>query len=142
MSGLQFVNELENMKREMDQLFRGFGFAPVYGSQQQSFDFTVNDNGDCFVINAPLPGLDIQKLDISVLGRNLTISGEFAVPEVPTEVNWYRQERNSGTFHRELLLPTDLDNEKIGAEYQHGILQITLPKALSALPRKIIINTK
>lgn len=140
MFGLQFVNEMENVQREMDQLFRGFGFSPAYGSQAKQVNFQVIDNGESFVVEAPLPGLDSEKLDISVLGRRLTVSGEFLHSELPADVRWHRQESNAGTFEQNLQLSADLDTEKIEAEYKLGILKLNLPKAASALPKKIEIK--
>ncbi|MEA3362178.1 MAG: Hsp20/alpha crystallin family protein [Thermodesulfobacteriota bacterium] len=140
MFGLRLVNEMESMQREMDQLFRGFGFSPDYGSAEKQINFTVLDGGESFNVEAPLPGLDIEKLDISVLGRRLTVSGEFSAPELPQDVRWHRHERNGGTFEKNLQLSADIDTEKIEAEYKQGILKINLPKAASALPKKIAIK--
>ena len=138
--GLQFVNEIENMQREMDQLFRGFGFSPTYESQVKQIDFRVIDNGESFSVVATLPGLDIEKLNISVLGRSLTVSGEFSRPELPQDIRWHRQERSTGTFEKNLQLAANLDTEKVEAEYKQGILKINLPKVASALPKKIEIT--
>lgn len=138
--GLQFVSEIENMQREMDQLFRGFGFSPTYEPRDRQIEFKVADNGESFSVEAQLPGLDIEKLDISVLGRRLTVLGKFSQPELPQDVHWHRQERSAGTFEKNIQLPANLDTEKVEAEYQQGILKIKLPKAASALPKKIEIT--
>ena len=140
MFGLQFVNEMGNMQREMDQLFRGFGFNPAYGSEAKEINFKVIDKGESFCVEAALPGLDIEKLNISVLGRHLTVSGEFSHPELPQEARQHRQERSGGAFERNLQLSVNLDTDNIEARYNQGILKITLPKAVSALPRKIAVN--
>ncbi len=140
MFGLQLVTEMENVQREMDQLFRGFGFSPAYGSQAKQVNFQVTDNGESFSVEAPLPGLDSEKLDISVLGRRLTVSGEFSRPELPADVRWHCQECNTEAFEQSLQLPADLDTEKVEAEYKMGILRLNLPKAASALPKKIEIK--
>ncbi|WP_321368554.1 Hsp20/alpha crystallin family protein [uncultured Desulfuromusa sp.] len=140
MFGLQFVNEVENVQREMDQLFRGLGFAPAYGSQPKQIEFHATENETSHSVKASLPGLDSQSLEISVLGRRLTISGEFIVPEIPEESRWHRQERRRGKFEQNIQLSTNLDIEKIEAEYADGILSITLPKSVSALPKKIAVK--
>ena len=140
MFGLQLVNEMANVQREMDQLFRGFGFSPTYNSAENQINFKVLDSDEQFSVEAPLSGLDIEKLDISVLGRHLTISGEFSAAELPPDVRWHRQERSGGKFEQKLQLSADIDTEKIEAEYRQGILKINLPKAASALPKKIAIN--
>ena len=140
MFGLQFVNEMENMQHEMDLLFRGFGLNPASETQVRQIKFQVTDNGESFSVEAPLVGLDSEKLNISVLGRRLTVSGEFYHPELPADVRWHRQERNMRTFEQSLQLSADLDTEKIEAVYKLGILKLNLPKSASALPKKIEIK--
>ncbi len=140
MFGLQFVNDMENMQREINQLFRGSGSGSAYEPQHRPIDFKVVDQGESFSVEGQLPGVDGEKLNISVLGRRLTVSGEFIRPELAEDVRWHRQERCAGTFEKSLHLPVNLDTEKIEAEYRQGILEINLPKAASALPKKIEIN--
>ena len=140
MFGLQFVNEFENMQREMDQVFRGFGMRPLAGVVDQRNGFKVVDKGESFSVKASLPGLDPEKLDINVLGRKLTVAGEFVRPEIPENVRWHRQERRCGSFAQSLYLSADIDAEKIGAEYKQGVLTIDLPKAAAALPKKIEVS--
>jgi len=140
MFGLQFVNEVGNVQREMDQLFRGLGFAPTYGTQVRQIEFQVAENDGSHSVRASLPGLDSENLSISVLGRRLTISGEFSNPEIPEDSRWHRQERHRGKFEQNIQLTTNLDIEKIKAEYVDGILNITLAKAVSALPKKIAVK--
>jgi HSP20 family protein len=140
MFGLQIMNEAGSMQREMDQLFRGLGFSPAYVAQDSQIEFQVQDNGDRHNIKASLPGLDSEKLSISVLGRRVTISGEFSQPDIPEDSVWHRQERSRGKFEQNIQLSTNFDMEKIEAEYVNGILNITLPKAASALPKKIAVK--
>ncbi len=140
MFGLQFVNDMETMQREMGQLFQNFGFQPAYGCSEKPVKMKVLDQGENLAVEVPLPGLDIEKLDINVLGRRLTISGEFLAPELPEEVRWHRQERHGESFESRFQLSTDVDLEKIEAEYKQGILRINLPKATSALPKKITVK--
>ena len=140
MFGLQFVNEIENVQREMDQLLRGLGMSPMIGGQVRRVGFKVIDSGEAFVVEAPLPGIDVEKLAINVLGRKLTLTGEFAKPDLPEQAHWYLRERRVGGFEQSLQLPADLDTEKVEAEYKNGILTINLPKSAAALPKKIAIN--
>lgn len=140
MFGLRLVNEMESMQHEIDQFFRGFGFNPAYGSEVKPVNFKVIDNDEHFSVEAVLPGLDVKKLEINVLGQYLTVSGEFSSPELPREARLHRQERSGGTFEKSLQLSANLDTEKIEAEYKQGILKIILPKAASALPKKIEIT--
>ncbi len=140
MFGLQMIHEIDNMQREMEHLFRGLGFQPAGCDWQQASVFTVKDMGEAFQVEAALPGLETEKIDIKVLGRRLTVAGEFAQPEVPEGATWHRRERNGGRFERSLQLAANIDSDQVEAEYQQGILRIKLPKAASALPKKIEVR--
>lgn len=142
MFGLPIMNEAGTMQREIDQLFRGLGFSPASVAQDSPIEFQVQDNGDRYNVKAALPGLDSEKLSISVLGRRVTISGEFSHPDIPEDGVWHRQERSRGKFEQNIQLSTNLDMEKIAAEYADGILNMTLPKAASALPKKIAVKVR
>ncbi len=140
MFGLQILNEMESLQREMDHIFRGLGTRSGADVIRQNVGFRVNDEGDHYAVVAVLPGLDREKLDINVLGRQLTVSGAFAQTEIPDGARWQRQERRSGNFEQRIELPVSLDTEKIEAEYVNGILKIALPKAASVLPKKIAVK--
>jgi len=140
MFGLQILNEIGSLQREIDQIFRSVGVQTDANLTSRNVGFQVYDNEDHYSVVAALPGLDVESLDISVLGRQLTISGSFAKGDVPEGAIWHRQERRSGNFEQRVGLPTNLDTEKIEADYSNGILKIKLPKAASVLPRKIEVN--
>jgi len=87
-----------------------------------------------------LPGVDVDKLDISVTeGNKLSIQGERPVLDLANAV-WHRQERGSGNFTRTLTLPTMVDADKVDAKYENGVLKLTLPRAEAAKPRKIAVK--
>jgi len=87
-----------------------------------------------------LPGVDVEKLEISVTeGNKLSIQGERPVLDLTNAV-WHRQERGAGTFTRTLTLPTMVDANKVEAKYENGVLRLMLPRAEVAKPRKIAIK--
>ena len=137
---LQLVNDMDRMQRDMDQLFQSFGFSPVVLPRTGRVPFKVREHSDHYTVEAVLPGIDSEQLDINVLGHTLTISGAFR--DMPNEQDhrWIRRERRQGRFEQTLELPDDLDNENIEAGYSHGILEIRLPKAAEVLPKKISIK--
>lgn len=137
---LQFVNEMENMHREMNQFFRNFGLGEVNSPQGERVGFRVSEKDDRFVVEAAIPGIDPEELNIDVLGRKLTVSGKFRESDAGEDVRWYRKERRSGSFEQNIQLTAELDTDKVVAEYEHGILRIDLPKAASARPKKITVN--
>jgi len=140
MFGLQMIQEMDNVQREMEQLFRGLGFTPAQPSCQQPGNMTVKDLGSAFQVEAVLPGLDVNKVDINVLGRRLTLAGDFVRPVIPEGATWHRRERAHASFEKSLQLAANVEAEQVEAEYQQGILRIKLPKAASAMPKKIAIK--
>jgi len=138
---VSMFNEMENLHREMDQLFRGLGFSPALEMRGFSPKFKLNDGGEAYQVTAVLPGIDAEKLNINITGRRLTVSGETKAPEVPEKVVWHRSERSAGSFEQSFLLPEQVDAAKVAAEYKNGILLINLPRNAEALPKKIAVKT-
>lgn len=135
------VNPLDTMQREMEQLFRDFDLNPSARLQNQ-LNFRVHELDEGYQVAAELPGVDVEKLEIDVVGRKLSIKGDFVVPQLPEGVKIHRQERRIGSFERILTLPDNLDTDNIDAEYKEGILTIRLPKSQAALPKKINIKAE
>src|SRR4051794_40192343 len=120
-------NEMGRFQDEFNRLFRRAGFnGEEWASSGPAFN-VWSDEHSVFV-EVDLPGIDPQKLDISVKeGNHLTIQGERPQVELPNAV-WHRQERGNGTFVREMTLPVLVDVDKIEAQYADGVLRLTMPK--------------
>ena len=84
-------------------------------------------------------GLDAKTLDISIQQNLLTVAGERKV-EVPENVQFYRQERYSGSFRRVISLPEDVDPEKVDARYVDGVLHISIRRREASKPRRIEVS--
>ncbi|MFO7577119.1 MAG: Hsp20/alpha crystallin family protein [Pelovirga sp.] len=134
------ANSFDSMQREAEQLLRSFDFGSIVRPETARLQFNLQEQEDSYMVEAPLPGIDVEKLDISVVNRLLTIKGEFAAAELADDVRFHRRERRSGTFEQTLRLPADLDADAIAADYQDGILSLRLPKAQAALPRRIEVK--
>jgi HSP20 family protein len=139
--------ELDNLRREIDEAFRGAGigrpFGPTFLSPATTRRFPLvnfsEDEGHVY-IEALVPGVDPKDIDLTVLRNTVTISGERK-PFVEKEGQIvHRSELGSGKFSRTLELPVDINPEKIAASCKDGIMQITLPKAEHARPKKIDIK--
>ena len=103
----------------------------------------VYETDTSYVIEADLPGVHLENVDISFEQNTLTITGTRAptlqAPE-KGELRVYTAERASGNFTRSVRLPEYVEGEKIQASYADGVLHVTVPKAESAKPRKIAIR--
>lgn len=140
MFGPQMINEMERMQRDMDHLLNGFGLGFSQDFRLDTAEVKVRTIEGGYQLFAALPGIDVNKLEIDILGRRLTLSAENSNPDAEAGVVWHRRERQGKAFKRSLTLPDEIDAEKVEAEYSKGILTILLPKAASALPKKISIK--
>jgi len=147
MASWDMLRELDNLRREVDEAFRGAGLnrpfgstflAPVTTRRFPLVNFS-EDDGNLFV-DALLPGVDPKNIDLTVVRNSVTISGERKPFEEQKGQIVHRSELGTGKFSRTLELPVDINPDKIKAECKDGIMQITLGKAEHAIPRKIEIK--
>lgn len=97
---------------------------------------------DKFVVRAELPGMKKDEIEISVLGDTLTIRGERKAETEVKDEDYYRCELCYGRFSRSVTLPSAVQTAKVEATYKDGILEIVLPKAPEAKPKKIQVKVK
>jgi HSP20 family protein len=132
--------------REMDDMFRGFGFGrllePSFATPLGARNYprvNVREDNENLYVEALIPGVDPKGLEMSVLGNTLTVSGERKEQNLG-KVTWHRRERGTGRFLRAVDLPAEIDIDRVKAEFRDGVLNVTLPKAASAKPRQITIK--
>ncbi|WP_372789812.1 Hsp20/alpha crystallin family protein [Paraconexibacter sp.] len=97
------------------------------------------ENGDHYLLTADLPGLSSDDVAIEVEDHVLTVSGERTHATENREGRYLRVERASGSFRRSLTLPEGIDADGIGAAFDNGVLQITIPKPEQRKPRRVEI---
>jgi HSP20 family protein len=142
--------ELEALRRAIDQSFDTFwtdrgprtwrtAFLPGQGARQYPL-VNVSEDEHNLYIEALAPGVDPRSLDLSVLEGRLTIKGEKPGLSQVTAEAYHRNERAAGRFTREIELPTAVDADRIQANYQNGLLLLTLPKSEAAKPKQIRVS--
>jgi len=109
-------------------------------SPQEYPAVNIWDKKGSAVITAELPGIDPEKLDISVSGDTVTISGAANQETLAANEIYLRQERGVGSFKRNIQLPFQIDAQAVEARYEKGILAIVLPRVKEDLPKKIKIQ--
>lgn len=92
--------------------------------------------GDHYILNADLPGIDPGSVDIDVDGQLLTIRAQRTLRDTEG-AKWLLKERESGSFLRQLTLGQDIDIDAISAHYDNGVLSLTIPVSQRSKPRKI-----
>ena len=131
-------NRVLAFDRELDRLVNWNGkrfFVP-------SLD--VVERADAYLISAELPGVDPANVEISFEANTLTLRGTkqpSLKAQENEELRVYTAERVSGSFERAVRLPEYVEGDKIEATYAHGVLTITVPKAVAARARKIDVKT-
>jgi len=123
---------------EMNRLFEGFfEDLPAVRPYGQGYPaLNTWEDADAGYIEAELPGLTMEDLEVLVSGGEVTINGHRKLAE-PQGASWHRRERSWGQFTRTVTLPWDIDAEKVEAKLRDGVLTVRLPKAESAKPRKV-----
>lgn len=132
----------DRLHGEMDRLLEGWGMDVTRGLSPAFPPVNVWEDQDAFHLEAELPGLTREQLQIAVTQRNqLTLQGERQAQE-PENGRWHRRERGFGHFQRVLKFPLPIDADKVEAKLENGMLLLTLPKAEEAKPRKIAVKAE
>jgi HSP20 family protein len=146
MANWDVFRELDSLRREMDEAFRGVGMgrvlAPQFltGGTARRFPLVnIREDAATVYVEALVPGVDPQGVEISVLRNTLTLAGERKAQDVAKNHVWHRNERGVGKFSRTLELPAEIDSGKVSAQSRDGLLTVTLPKAEAAVPKKITV---
>jgi len=142
MLGRHFVSEMDRFQREMDRMFYGFGPVAAPSLQASRGTYRVNETDEGYQVRVVVPGLDADTLDISVLGRQLTLKAGPSSVEQDDDLVWHRRERAGHQLEKTLTLPRDIDSERVDAEYRDGILLVNLPKTAAAVPKRIEVSCK
>jgi HSP20 family protein len=127
--------EFDRMERQQANVFTcgqhsggGFPELNIYRSE------------DAVKVSAFLPGFDREKLDVTVHGNRLTLKGEYAEEEVAKDTAASRRERFTGSFERSIRLPFGATGDGVTADYQKGVLTITVKRPEEDKPRSVAIE--
>lgn len=138
--------DLVSLQEAMNRLFeesfvqsRGGWPTPV-GMASLAVDMYETD--DAIIIETAVPGVKPEDLDVSIVGDTLTIRGETKAEGEIKKENYIRRERRCGSFCRSLTIPLPVMTDEAEAEFENGILTLTLPKAEEVKPKAIKVKAK
>lgn len=139
-----FFTLQEEMNKLFDEFRHGFGLQKFWMEPVADFNAKVDmkDDGQNIIVTAELPGVEIKDIEIAVNDSALSIKGDKRSEREEKKENYYRMERNYGSFYRLLPLPCAVEREKVDATYKNGILKVTLPKTEGALNNEKKIQVK
>ncbi|NWG06960.1 MAG: Hsp20/alpha crystallin family protein [Chloroflexi bacterium] len=138
------AREMMTLREAMDRLFDDAFTRPlsVFKDSWTVPAIDMYQTDDEIVVKAALPGIKTDEVQINITGEVLTIKGEAKQQEEKKERAWHIREQRWGSFERSVILPTEVVADKAKAEFENGILTITLPKAEEVKPKVISIKAK
>ncbi len=139
------VTEMMTLREAMDRLFDDAFTRPLGRNGNlgmPSIDMYQTDNE--VVVKAALPGWKPEDVEITVNNDVLTLRGEYKQEseEKDKDATYHIREQQRGSFERQVMLPTEVQADKAQADFENGILSITLPKAEYVKPKTINIKAK
>jgi HSP20 family protein len=134
--GTDPFRELQRWQRQVNRLFDG-----PRGLSREFPAVNVWGNANEARIAVEVPGMDPEKIDLTVTGNTLTIEGERPAESVGEKDVVYRRERLDGRFMRTVRLPFEVDHDQIAARYENGVLYVNLPRSEATKPRKIQVQS-
>ena len=140
------MRDAVTLREAIDRLFQDSFVRPSAGGQSGStagnLPIDLYETPDNYVLIASLPGFRPEDVDITVHGDVLTIRAEYKNGEAPQNAQYLVRERRSASLGRQIQLPRSVMPDRANAEFEYGVLRLTLPKAESEKPKTIRIGTR
>ena len=136
--------DLVTLREKMNRLFED-----IYPAQGEERDLLVSswtpavdiyETEHELFLTAELPGIEDNDIEIKIEDNTLTLKGERKFEKETKKENYHRVERSYGSFYRSFSIPAYIDQDKIKAEHEQGILKVSLPKKHDLKPRKIEVR--
>jgi HSP20 family protein len=126
---------------DMDDMFNRMP-ALINSQGVRAFVPSINmyETDTAVVVETPLAGVDPKDVEVSVEKGVLTLKGESKREHEVEEKSFYRKEVRSGSFYREIVLPSRVDEDNVTAEFENGLLKITAPKVQATPSKKISVK--
>jgi HSP20 family protein len=135
----EFEQVSDRMRRLLEQTFGGFGLStPTIEKGGWSPLVDLEEHDDAYVVEAELPGVKAENVNVELVGNELMITGEIKEKERKGTVR--RQNRRTGRFDYRVSLPAHVDPEKVEAKLTDGVLEVRVPKSERAQRRRIEIK--
>mgnify|MGYP000849195388 FL=1 len=135
--------EMVDVRNLMDRAFDDlFSRSPVRYEGLGAIDVNMIQTDNEIIVKASIPGVKPEDINISITGDTLNLRGEIKEEEEYKDANYYLKEMQYGSFSRSLPLPVKVNAEKAKAEFENGILTLTLPKTEEVKPKTITVKAK
>lgn len=141
------AREITSMREVMDRLFNDNFFRPYRQLQEFGAGFGLGlsmdifEEGDKYVVEAALPGMKPEDVDISLQGNTLTIKGRLPESQVQEGRNYLLKELSGGEFVRTVTLPAEVNADQVDATFESGMLHLVLPKTPAYQSKRIEVRS-
>jgi HSP20 family protein len=135
--------ELLTLRQAMDRLLDDTMFRPLSGfagAEYSRVPLDVRTTSDALLVEASLPGVKPEDVEITVENSTLTIKAEECADRSSGESGWLVREISRGSVMRSVTLPSGLEADKAEATFEHGVLKLRIPKAEQVKPHQIRIQ--
>ena len=125
-----------------DDFFReGWMRSPTTAPKVFAPNVDIAENEDFYMISADLPGMKKDEIEVAVKDGVLTLSGERHRESESTDAGYHRVEKTYGQFKRSFQLPTKIDEEKIQARHEDGVLEVLIPKTEMSQTKSVKVES-
>jgi HSP20 family protein len=137
--------DIITLREKMNRLFEDA--VTARGEEKDMISSTWTPSVDIFetenalILTAEVPGVDENNIEIKIEDHTLSLKGDRIFEKETSEENYHRIERSYGSFYRSFTLPRNVDQEKIKAEHDNGVLRITMPKKPESKPKTVKVLT-
>ena len=139
------LSRYEPLVGRLDGLFNELlrpGFPSDTGAATEPLPLRVDvkETADAYILTAELPGVKKEAIAVEIERNEVTISAETVREAAAEGEKWLRTERTYGKAARRFVLPQELDEARVAARFDLGVLSLTLPKKAAPVGRKVQIN--
>ncbi len=134
--------ELLSLRDEFDRIFKEYFMRPEKIDEEWFPMLDMKEDAESIVVNIEVPGVKKDDIKVTLRGNQLIVTGERKFEKEKKDETYHRIERSYGKFQRVITIPVEVDQSKIKATYENGILSITLPKTEKEKPKEIEISLK
>lgn len=135
------LGDFMSLRQAMDRLFEDSVIrTPAAPAAYVPFD--IYETADSVVVKAHLPGWRPEDVDITITGDVLTIKGQYSAESPVEDATWHVRETRQGSFSRTITLPARMKTDEASADFEHGVLTLSIPKADEVKPRQIKVSPR
>ena len=131
---------MHNMRHAMERMLEESFAEPRETEREMLLAVDVQASDDSYEVNALVPGLEAEDVEIEIINNTVTLRGQFK-PLSKENTKYLLSELPSGAFNRVITLPTDVDAAKTQASLKNGVLSLSVPKAEAHRPKTIKVTS-